>query len=452
MPDAAPPRVVGLAGAVALVVGSMLGVGILLTPPLVARAVDGPLAYLGLWTLGGVISLCGAACYAELGALLPSGGGDVVFQRAAFGRPLAAASGVVVFVVSFAASIAAMAAALGTYQSQVLVDAAGVGIDLSRSIAGLPLTGAAAIGVAVVCATTGINLLGARIAARLQTALALVPVLSLGGLAMAALAGVPVTAPPPPPTSPEAVSVLEAFLGVYFSYAGWPTVVYIAGEVERPGHVLGRATVGGAAVVTALYLLVGGGLLAAFGLDGLAGLGEAGTALARALLGPGADVVMAVFIGIAILASINGTVLAGARIAAAMAREGVLPRHLAQLDGPGHAPRRALLVQALLAIAYICTGTFTSILATSGVAMMLIGAITVTAALRLRSTAPTRPRPFRVPAIPLFAGAYILAGVVVVVGSLGTAARDGELGVSLAGVAVLLLAWAGFWIVGRRPR
>lgn len=429
----------------------MLGVGILLTPPLVARAVDSPAAYFGLWLLGGVVSLCGAACYAELGTLLPRGGGDVVFQRAAFGRALAAASGVVVFVVSFAASIAAMAAALGTYQAQALLDATGLGVDLGADIAGLPLSGAAAVGLAVVVLTTGVNLLGARVAAGLQAALAIVPVLTLGGLALGALSGLPATVPPPPSGTDDA-TLLQAFLGVYFSYAGWPTVVYVAGEVRNPGRVLGIATVGGAALVTALYLLVGAGLIAVFGLDGLAGIGESGTALARALLGPGADVVMAGLIGVAILASINGTVLAGARIAAAMATEGVLPEALAHRSGAGQAPRRALLVQAVLAAAYICTGTFTTILATSGVAMMLVGALTIAAALKLRGSMPDAPRPFRVPGLPVVAGIYILTGTLVVFGTLADAAASGSLGAPVAGVAVLLAAWLAFALAGRRPR
>lgn len=441
----------GPLGALALVVGSMLGVGILLTPPLVAQAVDSPAAYFGLWLLGGVVSLCGAACYAELGTLLPRGGGDVVFQRAAFGRALAAASGVVVFAVSFAASIAAMAAAVGTYQAQVLVDAAGWGLDLGARLGGVPITGAALVGLGVVAVTTGINLLGARVAAGLQAALCLVPVLTLGGLATAALLGAPVDIPPPPTARGEA-TLLEAFLGVYFSFAGWPTVVYVAGEVRRPGKVLGLATVGGTALVTALYLLVGAGLIGAFGLDGLAGLGESGTALARALLGPGADVAMAALIGVAIVASVNGTVLAGARIAAAMASQGVLPRALARRGGRGQAPRTALLVQAALAAAYLCSGTFTTILATSGVAMMLVGALTIAAALRLRGTHAARPRPFRVPALPLVAAVYILTGTLVVFGTLAESAESGSLGAPLAGVGVLLVAWAGFAIVGPRAR
>lgn len=427
----------------------MLGVGILLTPPLVAQAVDSTSGFFALWIAGGVVSLCGAACYAELGTLLPRGGGDVVFQQAAFGRPLAAASGVVVFAVSFAASIAAMAAALGTYQVQMLMTAGGFHGDLSAQLGGIPITGAAAVGLCVVAATTAINLLGARLAAGLQTVLCLVPVFTLGGLACASLLGAPVQVPDLPPPRGDA-TVLSAFLGVYFSYAGWPTVVYIAGEVRRPGRALGIATVGGTALVTALYLLVGGGLISTFGLDGLAALGESGTALARALLGPGADTAMAALIGVAILASINGTVLAGARIAAALAEEGVLPHVLAKRSGHGQAPRNALLAQALLAGLYICSGTFTTILATSGVAMMLVGALTITAALRLRATRRTAIRPFRVPALPLVAGIYILTGTVVVFGTLAEAASSSSLGPPLAGVAVLVFTWAAFATANHR--
>lgn len=441
----------GPAGATALVVGSMLGVGILLTPPLVARAVDSPAAFFALWAAGGAVSLCGAAVYAELGTLLPRGGGDVVFQRAAFGRPLASASGVVVFAVSFAASIAAMAVAVGTYQASTLLSVAsgGAPVDTTAALAGLGLSPATLVGLGLIGLTTAINLIGARVAAGLQAVLTLVPVLTLGGMALAVFAGVPVEAPAAT-AAPPPVGLVEAWLAVYFTYAGWPTVVYVAGEVRDPGRILGRATVGGTAMVTALYLLVGAALLAAFGLDGLATIGESGTALARALLGPQAEVLMAGLVAIAITASINGTVLAGARIAAAMAEQGALPAALARRSGAGAAPRVALLVQAALASLYVLSGSFESILAASGVAMMLIGALTVAAAVRLRMRDPQALRPFRVPALPVVAGLFILVSVLVVGGSLRSAAASGGVGVPLIGVGVLGVAWAVFRFRERR--
>jgi basic amino acid/polyamine antiporter, APA family len=445
-----PPRVVGPLGAIALVVGSMVGVGILLTPPIVARAVDGVGGFLGLWAAGGLVSLCGAACYAELGAMMPRGGGDVVFQREAFGGPLAAASGVVVFAVAFAASIAVMATAVGTYQAQTLADAAlGAGaLDLSVAVGPIPISGAALVALGIIGLTTGINLLGARLASRVQATLTVVPVVVLTGLALAVLLGAPVEAPPPPPP-PESSTLLEAWLAVYFTFAGWPTVVYLAGEVRNPGRNVGIATVGGTLLVTALYMLVGVALVAAFGLDGLAGLGESGTALAKALLGPSGGVAMAVLVGIAILSAVNATVLAGARIAAALAHQGVLPSALGRLAKDSGAPRVALLVQAALAAAYVVSGTFTAILAASGVAMMLVGALTVAAALRLRHTIPDADRPFRVPALPLVAGIYVLVGAVVVAGSLVTAAATGDLGTQLVGVGILAVSWLGFWFKSR---
>ncbi len=427
----------------------MLGVGILLTPPLVARAVDSVAAFFALWLGGGVVSLCGAAVYAELGTLLPRGGGDVVFQRTAFGRPLASASGVVVAAVSFAASIAAMAVAVGQYQAGTLLGAIVGPLDTTAPLPGVGLAPAALIGLGLIALTTGINLVGARVASRLQAALTLVPLLTLGGLGLAVLLGAP-TDPLPPAEPLPRVGLVEAWLAVYFTYAGWPTVVYVAGEVREPGRVLGRATVGGTALVTALYLLVGAALLAAFGLDGLATIGESGTALARALLGPWAELLMAGLVAIAITASINGTVLAGARVAAAMAEVGALPAALARRSGQGQAPRLALLAQAAVASAYVLTGSFESILGASGVAMMLIGALTVAAAMRLRRLRPEDPRPFRVPALPLVAGVFILVGAVVIAGTLRGAAASGTIGAPLVGVAVLGAAWGAFRLRARR--
>ena len=137
-------RSVGRMGSLARVIGSMVGVGILITPPLVARAVDSVWMYMALWGAGGLVSVCGAVCYAELGVLMPRGGGDAIFQRTALGPSLAAASGAVVFLVCFAASIAAIlfvggpwyvaaAAAVAVWLIRVVVAR-----TIARQIAALP--------------------------------------------------------------------------------------------------------------------------------------------------------------------------------------------------------------------------------------------------------------------------------------------------------------------------
>lgn len=403
-------RVVGPVGALSVVAGSMLGVGILLTPPLVAAAAPGLAGFAGLWVLGAVVSVCGGLAFAELGAMMPEAGGDYAFQRAAFGRGWALAAGVVLFGVAFAASIAAMSVALCQYQLQVLLAAAlGEGApDLARPVLGF-VSGQQLAGSAVVVGLTALNAAGARLSTVAQTLLTAVP---LVGLALLGAWGLWTGGAPTAVVASPTGSLSEAWLAVYFTFAGWPAIVYIAGEVRDPGRTLPLAVLGGTALVSLLYALLCAAFVAVLGMEGLAGAGEAGTTLATVLLGPRAGTLVAALVAAALLASVNGTVLGGARIAWAMARDLELPG-ISELGVRSDVPVVALWIQAVVAVVYVFTGTFASIMAWSSLAMLLTGSLTVLALFRLRRLRPEAPRPFRAWGYPWTALAYLASSATV---------------------------------------
>ena len=425
------PRSIGPLGAVAIVAGTMLGVGILLTPPLVAAATGSAWAFYGLWIAGAVTALSGAVAYAELGAAWPRAGGDVVFQREAFGPSLAFASGSVTFGLAFAGSIAAMAVAVGQYQAQTLIDASGLPLFLGPH-------GPQVIGCALILLLTLVNALGARVATALQVACTFVPLVALAALALWGLA---TAGPPPPAATPEPVSLFAAFSAVYFTYAGWPAVVYLAGEVREPGRTLPLGMLGGTVLVTALYLLLCAAFRGVLGPDGLAQAGEAGSALAGALLGrPGALAVTALVL-LALLASINGTILGGGRVGQGMAEQGALPRALAAVSARTGAPTRSLWLQAALAVLLAATGSFETILSLTSLAMMVVGSLTVLALGVLRRTQPDHPRPYRATGYPWAPLIYLLASGATVVGTVATAPAEALLpGIGVALLAVLAVA------------
>ncbi len=393
---------VGPVGATAVVAGSMLGVGILLTPPVVAGNVPSLAGFFALWLAGAVVAASGGMVYAELGAMLPEAGGDVVFLQRAFGRAVALGVGAVIFVGAFAGSIAAMSVALCTYQTQTLLDAAFSGAPQLSEPALLGIRGDQLLGAAVIVALTAVNGLGARVSTAVQTALTVVPLLGLAALGAWGLAsGSGVVTPP----AGEVHDLGEAWLGVYFAYAGWPAIVYVAGEVRDPGRTLPVAVLGGTALVAVLYALLCAGFVAVLGFEGLAGAGEAGTAMARALLGEPAAVGVAGLVALALLASVNATVLGGARVAWAMARElGV--RGLLGLDRHG-TPTRTLWLQGAVAVGFALTGTFQALMAWTTVAMLAAGALTVLAHGWLRWAEPDMERPFRAWGHPVASLIYV---------------------------------------------
>ena len=446
-------RVIGGWAAASVVMGSMVGIGVFLAPPVVASHVSSTWGFLAVWVAGGLTALAGAVAVAELGAMLPHAGGDYVFVREAFGPSVSFASGWVLFGPVFAGSIAAISSALCQYQIPVVLRAlaAALGLptpDLSSPLTGLPfpLSGGQLLAAAIVLAITTANALGTRLSASLQGALTGAAILCLVLLAGAGLAsgGAAPTVGPDPATVPLTLSgLVAAYLPVYFAYSGWNAVVYVAGEVRDPGRTLPRALFLGTALVTAIYLLLTSAFVGVFGVSGLREVGEAGSALAARLGGPSLQVGVAAVVLVALLGALNGAVLGGARVAYAMARTGDFWGGAAHLSGHG-VPARALWIQAALAVALVLTGTFEQVLSLAGLAMQLTGTLAESALFVLRRRSPGLPRPYRATGYPFVPLLYLaVAGTVMVtkaVESVGGAGLGPRL--PILGLGAFVVAWS----------
>jgi len=451
--DSQTPRVIGALGGFAIVAGSMLGIGIFLSPPIVASHVGQPALFLGVWALGGLTALAGAVACAELGTLMPRAGGDYVFQYEAFGPSVAFASGWVLFGAIFCGSIATLSVGLCTYQLPALL-----GVDLSGSVLqlpwGAPVSAAQLAAVGLVPLLTALNALGARPSARTQTWLTLLPIGVLAACALWAIArgGAAPAASIPPRGAASVLTIgglVSAYNAVYFAYSGWINVIYVGGEVSAPQRNIPRALIAGTLAVTALYLLLCAGFLRVLGLSALAQAGEAGSATAALLGGERARQAVTLLIASALLASINATVLGGARVAYAMARRGALWSPLGRVDARHRVPQGALWLQALLACALILSGRFEDLYVMVSLAMVLTGTLTVSCLFVLRRTRPEAPRPYRATGYPPLPALYVVSSLLVI-GVMLQRALSGTpgawyplLGLGVFGVAFLAhRAWA----------
>ena len=367
-------RVIGPIGAIAIVAGSMVGIGIFLAPSLVAQAVASPAGFFAAWCVGGLVSLAGAVAYAQLGVRMPESGGDYVFIREAFGASVAFAAGWLLFAGVFVGSIAAVAVPLFEYQASTLV-----GRPLAeQALFGVPLSNM--LGAVAIVVVTGANVLGTRVAASVQTAVAAVPIVLLVVAAGVVLAGAPLSeaaAASPSLGAGGVAGFVTALLATYFAYSGWNAVSYVAGELESPERTLPIGLLGGTVLITALYLLLGAAFVHAHGLAGVAGAGEIGTATAVLLGGERLGVLASGVIALALLSTMNATILAGARVAQAMAQSGALHPWLAGVSARFGTPARALVVQAVLAVALALSGTFSSLISLASLSMFLVGSLSV---------------------------------------------------------------------------
>jgi len=448
------PRVIGPVAGFAVVAGSMLGVGIFLFPGKVAFEIDSVGVFFLLWLLGGLFALAGSVACGELGAMMPRAGGDYVFQREAFGPSMAFASGWVLFAAIFCGSIASMSVAVFQYQVSSLA-----GTDLTRPIDGSWISWAQILAIALIATVTVVNHIGTRVSAVVMVLMTLAPITALTALSLYVLGAAPepVVAPPPEKAGASALGIAglaAGFLYVNFAFSGWINIIYVASEVKDPGRNIPRSMISASAGVTALYLLLCAAFISVLGFTGLSALGwtDAGTGMARALGSPLLATAVLVLIAVAIVTSVNATVLSSARVAFAMGKDGAFWRGAAALGGKRRVPRKALWVQAALASVLVLTGTFEEIIKMTSIAMFVTGTLTVLSMFVLRRTRPEAPRPYRATLFPVLPALYVAFSLFAIGASFWDAIKAGgaDTWYPLIGVALLAVTFVAHLLYRRK--
>jgi APA family basic amino acid/polyamine antiporter len=420
----------------------MLGIGIFLSPPLVAERVGSDWLFIAIWLFGGLVALGGAVAYGELGAMFPRSGGDYVFQREAFGPSIAFANGWLLFSAVFGGSIAAIAVGLCQYQLPVIL-----GKDLQAPII-WGVSGAQVIALFLVFMLTLMNRAGVAISGRFQAYVTLVPivVLTLGALYVLFFWSAPDHTVVKRAYTPAltVTGLVAAYLPIYYAFSGWNAVIYLGGEVRNPGRTIPRALITGTLAITLLYTLLCLGFVKVLGISTLSQIDEAGSASAAVLGGATAKYVITCCILVALIACLNGAILGGARVAYAMGRDGVLWREIGTLDSKRKVPSRALWLQAAWASFLVMTESFEQILDLVSVAMVLCGTITVAALFVLRARRKDSTRPYKAWGYPWLPGLYLVVNATVIIIIVGRAfTEDTSAFYPLLGVAVMTVAYLG---------
>ena len=330
--------------AVGMIVGIVVGAGIFRTPSLVAANVGSEVSFLLLWVAGGVISLIGALCYAELTSTYPHTGGDYHYLTRAYGKPFGFLFAWSRISVIQTGSLALLAFVFGDYATQLFR----LGEYSSSIYAAL-----------VVVTLTGLNVIGVHHGTRTQNLLTAVEILSLllvivGGLF---LVDSPVPLATAPAASPQTAIGL-AMVFVLLTYGGWNEAAYISAETSDRRDVA-RALLLGIGIITALYLLVNWAYLRALGLPGMAGSEAVAADLMQHSVGERGSQFVSVLVAISALTSANATIFTGARTNYAVGRDFRLFEFLGRWRKNQNTPTNALLVQGAIALALVLIGTLT---------------------------------------------------------------------------------------------
>lgn len=427
-----PERTLAAAAAVTIIVGIVVGAGIFRTPSMVA-GVTGDVGWaLTVWLAGGIISLIGALCYAELATTYPHAGGDYHFLGRAFGRNVSFLFAWAKALVINTGSIALLAFVFGDYIS---------------SIVRLGPHSAAIWAALVIALLTFVNLAGLKLSARLQS---LLTVLLFLGLFLVAVSAVGVQAPAsstPPAfsTTPPLGMLGLALVFVLLTFGGWNESAYISAEVKGGPRSIVPVVVVSLALVTVLYLAMNIALIYGLGLEKLKASPAAAAELVDMALGQWADWLVAALVALAALTSINATMIVGARSNYALGTDWRALRFIARWEGERGVPVVALLIQSIIALVLVGLG---SMYADGFAAMVEFTApvfwgflcLVGLALMRLRHVDPHKERPFKVPFYPLLPLIFCLTCGYLSYSSIKYAYSQGAVHISLIVMAVGVLA------------
>jgi amino acid transporter len=429
MEEAAPRPTLRLGDAIGLIVGTVVGVGIFRTPSLVAANVDTPASALLAWLVGGIVSLLGALCYAELAAAYPHPGGDYHFLRRAFGGRLGFLFAWARLAVIQTGAIAILAFVLGDYAASLFP----LGPEGPAIYAGL-----------AVVALTLTNVVGVRMGARVQNVLTGVEV---AGILLVVGAGMALAGPAPvldaAGLSPSpAMGLVMVF--VLLTYGGWSEAAYLSAEVRDPARNIVRALVLSLVAVTALYILVNWAFFAGLGLAGVASSKAVAADLLDRAAGPRGAQLAALLIVIAAVTSANAAIFTGARTAYALGRDFRAFRLLGRWDPRAATPVNALLAQGGIALALIGLGALTrqgfeTMVEYTAPVFWLFLLLTGIALFVLRRRDAATRRPFRVPLYPFTPVVFVASCAWLLYSSLAYTGVGALVGVAVLAVGVLLL-------------
>jgi len=387
---AVPKKTLSLIDGVALVVGVVVGTGIFKTPSLVAANTGSDGVFFFAWVLGGVISLIGALCYAELAAAYPHAGGDYHYLTRAFGKNVAFLFGWARMTVIQPGSIALLAFVFGDYLSQLLPSA------FSPSLCAF----------IAVAALTAANLMGTQKGAWTQNVLTAAKVIGLFSVLLAGLAFAPSLPPPGTGSPPAGASFGLAMVFVLLTFGGWNEAAYISAELHEGERNMIRVLLWGLGAITVLYLFAGVAYINGLGLGLMSNSDVVAADLLRRSFGDGGARVVSILIAITALGAINGTIFTGARTNYAVGRDFELFAFLGRWREKTNVPANALLLQGAIASGLVLLGTvtrrgFETMVEFTAPVFWLFFLLTGLSLFALRRREAGVSRPFKVPLYPL---------------------------------------------------
>jgi len=425
---------IGLITASSLVIASMIGTGVFTSLGFQVVDIKSIFPLLMLWLVGGIVALCGALTYSELGAALPRSGGEYNLLSKIYHPSLGFLAGWVSATVGFAGPAALAAMALGSY--------------LKTVFPGLPADHTAAIAVILFSLIHGSSIDIGSLFQNFFTLLKVALILVFLGAAFFVENPQDITILPQSGDWELLTSPYFAVSLVYVSYAytGWNASIYIVGEIKNPRITLARSLLLGTMIVMVLYILLNFVFLYTVPLDALSGQVEVGFLSGTSLFGASGGKIMSLAIAVLLVSTVSAYIFLGPRITMVMGEDFAALKWLSVKNTKG-IPVNSFYFQLMIALIFIYTSSFDQVLIYASFLLILITTLTVAGIFVLRIRQPNLPRPYKAWGYPFTP----LIFLVVSVWTLTFVIIDKTFE-SLIGIGILITGLVIYFITDRKIR
>jgi APA family basic amino acid/polyamine antiporter len=412
-----------------LAAGTTIGGGIFLTPAAIARRIPDVRWILAAWITGGVLTIAGGLVYAELGAMFPEAGGTYAYLREAYGDFTAFLYGWIACFVIDTGAMAAITVGLAEYLG-VFFPRIGAHVVAFRA-GSLSISTGQVVAIGAVAVLSATHVFGVREGVRIQGAFSSVIIVAMAALAIAGVAshGMAAASPFRPV---RAGAFTGAMIAVLFSYAGWTEALTASGEVERPRRNIPLGVISGTGIVIALYLGVNVAYLKTMSVDELGASARPAQVASLALFGAGATLLLSGAIVAMAIGAASAAVVPPARIAYAMARDGLLPAKFARVHPRFRTPALSIAIFAVWTSILCLSGRYEQLFTYATFAIILAYVAAGVSLFVFRRKRPDAERPYRCWGYPWTPAIFIGSSLAVAVATMWNQPRE-----TLSGLAIL---------------
>lgn len=404
-------RKLGLFPVTNIVIANMIGAGIFITTGLLMEDLRNPLLMILLWIVGGIIALCGALCYGELGAAIPRAGGEYIFLSKLFHPLFGFLSGWVSFFVGFSAPIAASAIGFTEYFTRAFPKLLSLGIFEAATEAVVLKKFYA---ILIIFAFTLIHLRGIEFGTRVQNFLTLLKVGLIVGLVVIGFSLGKGSLGHFSQGSDFSFNfggwktIGLSLMWIMFAYSGWNASAYIGSEIKNPLKNLPRSLILGTGVVIFLYFCLNLFYVYAISPEDMSGVISIGGLAVGNLFGKSFESFLSVLISFALFSSLSAFIILGPRVYYAMAKDRYFFKFASEVHSKYRVPSKSILLQCIISAVIVLSGSFEQILTYMGFSLGIFPILAVIGVFKLRHL---KKSTYKLPGFPIVPLVYILAGV-----------------------------------------